>query len=156
MNGRSQAVSPLPERAPGQRPARTFDFEAPQGAGVRRGLESPATPPAWQLSVFSGRLGEISAAHNGAALTMAFRLVLEAQQRGEPVAWIAVERGVFYPPDVAATGIDLSALAVIQAGAILPAAKAADHLLRSGGFGLVVLDCGAAVQLPSQKRLFYE
>jgi len=122
--------------------------EAPFGHGVQQGLAVSVAPTAWRLSAFSGRLGEVSGSHAGAALTLVFRLVLEAQQRGEPVAWISRRESLFFPPDAAEVGVDLAALAVIRAPATLPAARAADYLLRSGGFGLVVLDVGPGAQLP--------
>jgi recombination protein RecA len=43
-------------------------------------------------------------------------------------------------PDVAASGVDLAALVVIRAESTIKAARAADHLLRSGGFTLVIVD----------------
>jgi len=50
----------------------------------------------------------------------------------------------FYPPDVASHGVDLDALAVIRVPAGLAMYRAADQLLRSGAFGLVVLDTSVA------------
>ena len=103
----------------------------------------------------AGRLGEISADHSSAALTLAFRLVLEAQRKGEPVAWIARRENAFFPPDVARVGIDLDALPVVWASGSIPAVRAADRLVRSGAFGLVVLDIGGQARLtfPVQSRL---
>lgn len=116
--------------------------------GVRRGIEKTAIPPSWELSTFAGRLGEISGDHNCAVLTLAFRLVLEAQRKREPVAWIGRRGSAFYPPDAAATGIDLAALAVIRVDGMRDAARVADYLVRSGAFGLLLLDCGAQARLP--------
>lgn len=133
------------------KPAERSDFE--------RAVEAPArsheVPAAWRLSLFAGRLGEISGRRSGAVLTLAFRLVLEAQRRGDPVAWISWRGTAFYPPDVAETGVDLSALAVVWVERSTDACRAADWLLRSGGFGLVVLDLGQRDQLPiaAQSRL---
>ncbi len=84
----------------------------------------------------------------GAPLTLTFRLVLEAQRRGEPVAWIGRKDAPFYPPDVADAGVDLAALPVVWTGGAVAAAKAADLLVRSGAFGLVVLDLGGEARLP--------
>jgi len=81
-------------------------------------------------------------------LTLAFRLVLDAQRRGEPAAWIGRRDAPFYPPDAADTGVDLAALAVVWTGDAIKAAKAADLLVRSGAFGLVVLDLGSEARLP--------
>ena len=104
--------------------------------------------PLWTLAAFASRLTEISASVSGAPLTLTFRLVLDAQRRGEPVAWIGRKDAPFYPPDVADTGVDLSALAVVWTGNAVTAAKAADLLVRSGAFGLVVLDLGGEARLP--------
>jgi recombination protein RecA len=90
----------------------------------------------------------MAAERASASLTLAFRIVLEAQRRGEPAAWIARGDSVFYPPDAADAGIDLAALVVVRAADAPAAARAADHLLRSGGFGLVVLDRGRGARLP--------
>ena len=98
--------------------------------------------------MFAARLTEISASVSGAPLTLTFRLVLDAQRRGEPVAWIGRKDAPFYPPDAADTGVDLAALVVVWTGNALTAAKAADLLVRSGAFGLVVLDLGGEARLP--------
>jgi recombination protein RecA len=68
--------------------------------------------------------------------------MLEAQWRGEPVAWITLPSSTFFPPDAAAGGIDLSSLAVVRARDSYTAARSAMQLVRSGGFGLVAIDLG--------------
>jgi recombination protein RecA len=109
------------------------------------------TPPApsWTLAALSGRLVEISASPAGAPLTLAFRLVLDAQKRGEPAAWVGRKDEPFYPPDAADGGIDLAALPVVWTKDPIGAAKAADLLVRSGAFGLVVVDLGIDARLPA-------
>jgi len=95
--------------------------------------------------------------YGSAALTVAASLVWKAQQLGEPVAWINVRSSSFFPPDLDAAGIDLAALVVVRINSNRPdgltdgraAARAADKLLRSGAFGLVVLDLGAQADVPS-------
>jgi recombination protein RecA len=124
----------------------------PSAGDVQRGLVTSDVPTAWQLAAFSGRLGEISGTHGSAALTLAFRLVLEAQRQGEPVAWIARKESVFYPPDVAAAAVDLEALVVVRVSEPLLAARAADQLVRSGAFGLVVLDLGENARVPTHAQ----
>jgi recombination protein RecA len=127
-------------------------------------------PPAWGLDGIGGRLVELSAVGASAVLTVATGLVLEAQRAGEPVAWIT-GGSLFFPPDLAESGVDLESLVVIQVPPRLteiPAAssrsaegartgilRAADRLLRSGAFGLVVLDLERTAQLPlaAQSRL---
>ncbi|MBI3065901.1 MAG: recombinase A [Deltaproteobacteria bacterium] len=115
----------------------------------------PKTQPSpWTLPEVAGRLVEISGAGASAALTLAFGLVLEAQQRGEPVGWVTSAASSFYPPDVAENGIDLAALVVVRLSGAASIPRAGEKLLRSGGFGLVVLDLGVAdIPVPLQTRL---
>jgi recombination protein RecA len=115
---------------------------------VQRGIPAAPSQAVWALSTFAGRLGEICGGHNSAALTLAFRLVLDAQRHGEPVAWITRRDRAFYPPDVSETAVDVEALVVVWADG-LRSARAADRLVRSGGFGLVVLDLGRGAHLPT-------
>ena len=123
--------------------------------GLRQG---PAgTPPSreWTLDALAGRMVEISSAATSASLTAATRLILESQERGEPAAWIASGRSSFYPPDVAASGVDLDALIVVRTDGTARTARAADYLLRSGGFGVLVLDLSedARLRMSVQSRL---
>lgn len=83
-----------------------------------------------------------------AALTAAASLLWKAQQFGEPAAWINARTSSFYPPDLDAAGIDLAALVVVRTDGAAAAARAADKLLRSGAFGLVILDLGPHAALP--------
>ncbi len=111
-----------------------------------------ATP--WTLDEVAGRFVEISGAAAAAALTLTFTLVREAQARGEPVGWVTLAEDSFYPPDAAQGGIDLNALVVVRLSRADSIARAGEKLLRSGGFGVVVLDLGAAdIPLPLQTRL---
>jgi len=133
----------------------------------------------FRLTEISGRLVELSGDGASSALTVAVGLVLEAQRAGEPVAWVSATTAPFFPPDLAESGVDLQALVVVRLkGAMTSSARlardetssadrdpprrtvglalrAADRLLRSGGFGLVVLDLGpvAGLPLPAQTRL---
>ena len=137
--------------------------------GVRRGLASVEVPAVWGLEMFAGCIAEFSGGPTTAALTLAFRLVVDVQKRGEPVAWVTEPMSTFFPPDAAKTGVDLRSLVVLfvprrdpkisktrnltSRGEFAP--RIADHLVRSGGFGLVVLDVGRNVHLsvPIQARL---
>jgi len=98
-----------------------------------------------------GIRGADAAGGGSAALTAAVGLVRDAQLRRETVAWITPVAESFYPPDAAEGGVDLEALAVVRTP---DPGRAATHLLRSGAFGLVVADLGAA-RLPTaiQARL---
>ena len=111
-------------------------------------------PSPWNLAAIAGRFIEISASASAASLTLAFGFVSEAQKQREPVGWVTSTGSFFYPPDVAHGGVDLAALVVIR---VLHAASipvAGEKLLRSGGFGLIVLDLGTAdIPMPLQSRL---
>ena len=110
------------------------------------------------LPRMAGRLVELT---GSAALWSSFGLVLAAQRAGEPAAWVCGDpRRAFYPPDAAEGGVDLDALVVVRASPTVQALRAADILMRSGAFGLVVLDLahdasGRAVTMPlsAQTRL---
>ena len=123
-----------------------------EAVGPPIALDDPGAPAVdrWRLDALRGRLVELSARGATATLTAAIELVVEAQQASEPVAWVALGNATFYPPDAAASGVDLAALAVVRVRDITAAARAAERLLRCGGFGLVVLDLGgdSTVEVP--------
>ena len=111
-------------------------------------------PSPWSLTAITGRFIEISTSANAASLTLAFGLVREAQKKSEPVGWVTSTGSVFYPPDAAQGGVDLAALVVIRVLHAATIPTAGEKLLRSGGFGLVVLDLGTAdIPTPLQSRL---
>jgi hypothetical protein len=90
-----------------------------------------------------GRLIEIASHPSGAQMTIAVACLREAQAQGEPAAWVQPAGGSLYPPDLADNGIDLDALIIVNVPARAGAhglTKAAEVLLRSGGFGMVVID----------------
>lgn len=93
----------------------------------------------------TGRLVELSGRAGCARTTVAVALVRQAQADGEPVAWVQPENGSLYPPDLFESGVDLSALVVVhvprrERDRGLSNARAVELLLRSGAFGLVVVD----------------
>lgn len=128
--------------------------EAPQGAHGGRA-------PLWQ-HVRPGQLLELSGARPGKLSTVA-RLVAYAQVEGEPVVWVGARgEAEFYPPDFAEAGIDLAALTVVRmpltgSEAAHALVRAGEVLLRSGAFGLLVIDFGATAiprgELAWQARL---
>ena len=107
-------------------------------------LRTAVVPTSWTLDEVAGRFVEISGAAASAALTLTFTLIGEAQARGEPVGWVTLADNFFYPPDVAQGGTDLAALVVVRLRHVESIARAGEKLLRSGGFGVVVLDLGGA------------
>jgi hypothetical protein len=117
--------------------------------------DKPFPREGWCFEQLVGRLVQLEGAGDSAALTLAFTVVLEAQQVGEPAAWITArpsapdEASGFYPPDAHDNGVDLAALPVVRVPGITAAFSAADLLLRSGGFGLIVADLGVPPAVPS-------
>ncbi|MCA9602637.1 MAG: hypothetical protein R3A78_16465 [Polyangiales bacterium] len=116
-----------------------------------RDLPANDTAPemGWKRRALAGRIVELHARGASASLTLAFRLVLDAQAEGEPVAWVTTAARTFYPPDAAASGVDLRALAVVRVAESSDIPRAADHLARSGSFGLLVLDLPRHARVPA-------
>jgi len=135
--------------------------------------QSQSNAPRFCLAELAGRLVELSGDGSSAVLTAATKLMLDAQAAREPAAWVGTDESCFFPPDVAESGVDLAALVVVRiplarvasgastaagSGKRSPAslmAVAAERLMRSGAFGLVLLDLGRAHALtqPLQSRL---
>lgn len=163
------AVSVLDLSVPAGEPLRRApdDDEAARQLALAPVLEHPAlmrlaapapdaVPDAgWSLVALRGRLVELSPGPRPAVLSVAVALVHQAQLAGEPVAWVACGADPLYAPDVAACGVDLAALPVVRVDEAAAAGRAADLLLRSGAFGLVVVDLGrhASLAVPLQSRL---
>ena len=97
---------------------------------------------AWSLDAALGRFValEFGPGSGTAALSLAAGLIREAQAQQGLAAWIAGPGRIFFPPDFAASGVDLAALPVVRAPDAARAARVADTLLRSGSFALVVFD----------------
>lgn len=120
----------------------------------RRVVVESDQPRYWTLTEINGRLLEISGSRVTASLTLAFGLVLEAQQQGELVGWSTPSENSFYPPDAAERGVDLDSLVVVRVPDLYAVPRAGEKLLRSGAFGLVVLDIGTVrIPMPLQARL---
>jgi recombination protein RecA len=118
---------------------------AGEGARIISLGERRAAVPAarWELDEIVGRLTELSGIGAIASLTAVTSLVLEAQGRGEPAAWLSLLSASFYPPDLDEAGVDLDALVVVRTPDVTAMVRAADRLLRSAAFGLIVMDLGA-------------
>lgn len=112
-------------------------------------LDNRANQDLLTIEFLKGRLTEISSPEDHAAISLAMKLVASCHHNQEPAAWIGNTQSLFYPPDAASWGIDFSALALIQIQDSLGAGRAADKLLRSGAFGLVVVDLFKRPFLPT-------
>jgi recombination protein RecA len=113
-------------------------------------LESRKRAKALPLSALlpRARLVELSGAHACARTTTAVSCVVEAQARGELVAWVQPKDGALFPPDLHAAGVDLDSFIAIHVplhGGPFALVRAAEWLTRSGAFGLTIIDLTEAV-----------
>lgn len=99
----------------------------------------PSLPPL-SLDRLTGRITEISEAGYFGALTAVAAVLDQAQARGEACVWVATGDSLFYPPDLAFRGLDVEALAVVRVPGPQAGTLAADWLVRSGAFGVTVID----------------
>ncbi len=137
-------------------------------SGPQQEHQAGGAAPLWRLFQ-AGQLLELSGRAPG-KLSAVVQLIVRAQAEQEPVAWVALrDVACFYPPDFARAGVDLTALTVVRLSAELPKGssvsteagshglvRAAEVLLRSGAFGLVVIDLSRGIprgELSWQARL---
>ena len=99
-----------------------------------------SSSPNLDLATVRGRLTELCGERGHPQVTLAVDLIAQAHQGGEPAAWIGSCTSLFYPPDATDWNLDWSALAFIQLQDTRRLLRGADKLLRSGAFGLVVID----------------
>lgn len=130
-----------------------------EGSASHRPAPQASAPAgtAWQGSALAGRIVELSGS-TGRTST-AVSMLLAKQREGESVVWIEPTDGPLYPPDLAAAGVDLDALVIVR----VPTkegpeglCRVAEWLVRSGGFGLLVMDLMGrtpAAHNPWQTRL---
>ena len=124
-------------------PAEDFFKSSQTGA---KGLNSPELdhePQSLSQALPAGRLVELSGQGAVARSSVAVSLLLEAQAQGESCAWIQLADGGLYVPDLTTAGVDLDSLIVLQIPrrAGTPALlRSAELLLRSGAFGMLVVD----------------
>lgn len=118
--------------------------------------EAKKRSPKWSLAECSGRFVECSGHGADASLSAASHLVLEAQIQGEHVAWLTAQHTSFFPPDMEKLGVDLAALPVIRLAKHKQLIRAADLLVRTSAFALVVIDVPERldISLHAQSRLF--
>ena len=90
-----------------------------------------------------GRISEVAGAPSSGKTSLVFSALSQATSRGETVAYID-SFDVFDPLSADRAGIELSRLLWVRCGAsIEKASVASDIVIRSGGFGMVVLDLAA-------------
>ena len=94
----------------------------------------------WKFSSLVGEVIEMPSGPMTCAISFAGDLILSAQTIGEPCAWVHATKSIFFPPDFHTLGVDLNALALIKVDTAQKAAYCAERLIKSGGFGCVVVD----------------
>ncbi|MGB5704337.1 MAG: hypothetical protein WBM48_16070 [Polyangiales bacterium] len=107
--------------------------------------EQRVRPKALPLSELlpRARLVEVSGQHACARTTTAVSCVIQAQARGDLVAWVQPKDGDLFPPDLEAAGVDLDSFIAIHVplhAGPFALVRAAEWLARSGAFGLTVID----------------
>ena len=101
----------------------------------------------WEPSDLTGRLCELRSDPQGVHLTLACSIICDFQRLLEPTAWVTSRHDTFFPPDVAKAGVDLAALPVIQVHNLRAVVTAVEHLIRSGAFGLVLMELNAGMSI---------
>jgi recombination protein RecA len=99
-----------------------------------------AVRPLMSFESIQGRLVELSTQGAEVALTLGVRAVHAAQLEDEPTAWLGCRESAFFPEDVRDSGVDLDALPCVRLASADGLSRALSHLVRSGAFGLVVVD----------------
>lgn len=129
--------------------ARAIENGALCDAEAEAERETESRRDGWSLQTLAGRLVEVTQRGAGTGMTWAAELLWQAQQQGEPTAWLCTGSRLPFAPDLIRYGLDLEACAVVRTADAQQAAVAADKLLRSGAFGLVVLDLGEQADIPT-------
>lgn len=90
-----------------------------------------------------GRVTELAGARSTGRTGLACQIAAAATHAGETIAWVDPEDAL-EPETAAAVGIALDRTLWVRPRGVADALRATEILLRAGGFGLVVLDLGAA------------
>ena len=92
-----------------------------------------------------GRVTELAGARSTGRTGLTCRIAAAATRAGETIAWVDPEDAL-EPEAAAATGVVLDHTLWVRPRDVPDALRATEILLRAGGFGLVVLDLGAATK----------
>ena len=141
--------------------ATTFTGSAALRLAEMPPLAADRSPLAW--SELTGRLIEVTAPYSQpvasaaawAGASWAAALIAQVQRLGETAAWVLCaelpQSAVWkmpHAPDLHACGVDVRALPLVRARTPAQVLQAADVLLRSGAFGLVIADWPAQAPPP--------
>jgi len=103
-------------------------------------LPQPFFQPKWSVAYLAGKLVELRSKAASAALTAGLCLVHKAQVKLETAVWVTSTKSIFFPIDAEAWGIDLNSMVVVRIPEAMAMLQASDKLIRSGAFGLIILD----------------
>lgn len=106
----------------------------------------------WSFEQLRGQLVELCAGDASAVLSFSARLIRQAQQADTPVAWVTAGESLFFAPDMLQNGVDLGSLAIVWPKDNLQVLRGADALLRSGGFGLLIVDLGEGAKISNSQQ----
>ncbi len=109
--------------------------------GVTRAVDlepTTAQAPSLALEHLRGRLTQLEGASASARATMCARLGWRAQRAGHPIVWIHTLEAP-YAPDLEVLGVDLRALTLVRVDTTRDALWAADGVMRTPTFALVIL-----------------
>ena len=144
-----RSLSADPDRAGQARevPAPTLALHLVRAAELdfREANRTDALP--WSPEGLAGRVVELSGIAGAPCLSLACSVLRRAQEKGDYAVWVSAREDSFYPPDLAAAGVDLRELPVVRLSDGPSAGRAADWLLRTGAFSLIVLDLGRDLAL---------
>ena len=110
-----------------------------------------ATGGTWADHVPVGRLSELTGEGAVSRTTLAVSLIAKAQAEGESCAWVQSARSPdLFAPDLEQAGVQIECLPIVRVPALLgDVLKASELLLRSGGFGVVIVDLSTvSAQVP--------
>jgi recombination protein RecA len=107
---------------------------------------------AWNFASVRGQFVELL---GDAPLTICAGLIGEAQRARVLTAWIGMRHALFNPSDAALSGVALRSLLVVRLQEKRELCRAADVLIRTGAYGLVVIDPASDldIPLPDQSQL---
>lgn len=114
--------------------------------------EGSAGDSRWSFAQLRGQLVELCAGAASSALSFSARLIAQAQGEDAPVAWVTSGESLFFAPDMLRNRVDLGALAIVWPPGHMQVLRAVDALLRSGGFGLVIVDFGEGARISDAQQ----